>query len=88
MSYQYYILLYTSIYDYCTVPSRGGITFNQKGGASLQGADLYKKLNMYLTEHCKQMREVSLLVSTRTDIIGGREAQRLGSSQVLRPTVG
>ncbi|RSH81909.1 uncharacterized protein EHS24_008106 [Apiotrichum porosum] len=57
MSYQYYILLYTAIYDYCTVPSRGGISFNQKGGASLQGADLYKKLNQFLTEHCKQMRD-------------------------------
>lgn len=65
MSYQYYILLYTAIYDYCTVPSRGGISFNQKGGASLQGADLYKKLNQFLTEHCKQMRDVSRLLIYR-----------------------
>jgi cullin 1 len=59
MSYQYYIILYTTIYDYCTVPSRGGVAFTPKGGASLQGADLYKKLNAYLADHCRQMREVS-----------------------------
>ncbi|BEI85603.1 hypothetical protein CcaverHIS002_0510040 [Cutaneotrichosporon cavernicola] len=57
MSYQYYIILYTTIYDYCTVSSRGGVSLTAKGGASLQGADLYKKLNAFLTDHCRQMRE-------------------------------
>ncbi|KAL1405840.1 ubiquitin ligase (cullin) of SCF [Vanrija albida] len=58
MTYQYYMLLYTTIYDYCTVPSRGGsLSAQHKGGASLQGADLYKKLNHFLAEHCKSMRE-------------------------------
>ncbi|BEJ10695.1 hypothetical protein CspHIS471_0101170 [Cutaneotrichosporon sp. HIS471] len=57
MSYQYYIILYTTIYDYCTVSSRGGVAFTPKGGASLQGADLYKKLNAFLADHCRQMRE-------------------------------
>jgi cullin 1 len=59
MSWQYYILLYTAIYDYCTVPSKQSITFTQKGGANLQGGDLYRKLRTYLTEHCQQIREVS-----------------------------
>lgn len=62
MSYQYYILLYTSIYDYCTNSARGGHSLPQMprgAGASLQGAELYKKLSQFLAEHCKAMREVS-----------------------------
>ncbi|EJT47779.1 ubiquitin-protein ligase [Trichosporon asahii var. asahii CBS 8904] len=62
MSYQYYILLYTSIYDYCTNSARGGLNLPQMprgAGASLQGAELYKKLSQFLAEHCKSMRELN-----------------------------
>lgn len=57
MSYQYYILLYTTIYDYCTDTKSTSTSFQAKGGASLQGADLYSKLNTFLGEHCNNMRE-------------------------------
>lgn len=60
MSYQYYIMLYTAIYDYCTATKSGSPSFAHKGGASLQGADLYSKLNHFLGEHCNRMREVRL----------------------------
>lgn len=61
MSYSYYILLYTAIYDFCTAnrASLGGFG-SGRGGASLQGADLYRSLHGYLSEHCRTMREVSL----------------------------
>ncbi|KAK4689012.1 cullin 1, partial [Tremellales sp. Uapishka_1] len=61
MSYSYYILLYTSIYDFCTAPTKptiGGAGMN-RGGASLQGADLYRSLHQYLAQHCKEMKEES-----------------------------
>jgi cullin 1 len=63
MSYSYYILLYTAIYDFCTQnrPSVGSFG-SGRGGASLQGADLYRSLHTYLSEHCKEMREVSRLL--------------------------
>jgi cullin 1 len=58
MSYSYYILLYTSIYDFCTSPSRPPVAFTSKGGASLQGGDLYRKLRSFLNQHCQQVRKV------------------------------
>ncbi|ORX37122.1 putative ubiquitin-protein ligase [Kockovaella imperatae] len=59
MSYSYYILLYTAIYDFCTAsrPTAGhGAT---RGGASLQGSELYKSLHVFLSNHCKRLREES-----------------------------
>ncbi|ORY31833.1 putative ubiquitin-protein ligase [Naematelia encephala] len=59
MSYSYYILLYTAIYDYCT-GSRQTSSFGSganRGGASLQGADLYRSLHNYLSSHCKGLRD-------------------------------
>jgi hypothetical protein len=63
MSYSYYILLYTAIYDFCTQnrPTVGAFGGGGRGGASLQGADLYRSLHQYLSEHCRQLREVRLL---------------------------
>lgn len=60
MSYSYYILLYTAIYNYCTQPGKTGLTsFSpRRGGASLQGADLHRSLHNWLSVHCKSMREV------------------------------
>jgi cullin 1 len=57
MSYSYYILLYTSIYDFCTYTARAQ-QVGRTSGAALQGADLYRSLHSYLSEHCKSMREV------------------------------
>nr|KIR44787.1 Cullin 1 [Cryptococcus bacillisporus CA1280] len=59
MSYSYYILLYTAIYNYCTQPGKTGLpSFSpQRGGASLQGADLHRSLHNWLSVHCKSMRE-------------------------------
>ncbi|WWC88344.1 uncharacterized protein L201_003254 [Kwoniella dendrophila CBS 6074] len=61
MSYSYYILLFTAVYDFCTQPGKsGGQPFStNRGGASLQGADLYRSLHNWLSEHCKKMREQS-----------------------------
>lgn len=60
MTYNYYILLYTVIYDFCTTPARPTGTLGaSRGGAQLQGADLYRSLHQYLSEHCKALREVS-----------------------------
>lgn len=61
MSYSYYILLYTAIYDFCTQNRPHVTTFGAgaRGGASLQGADLYRSLHGYLADHCKALREVS-----------------------------
>jgi cullin 1 len=60
MSYSYYILLYTAIYDFCTQnrPHTSAFGAGHRGGASLQGADLYRSLHNWLSDHCKQMREV------------------------------
>ena len=60
MSYSYYILLYTAIYDFCTQnrPSMGSFGGAARGGANLQGADLYRSLHSYLSDHCREMREV------------------------------
>lgn len=60
MSYSYYIILYTAIYNYCTQPGKTGLpSFSpQRGGASLQGADLHRSLHNWLSAHCKSMREV------------------------------
>ncbi|WVQ84971.1 hypothetical protein IAT38_007135 [Cryptococcus sp. DSM 104549] len=71
MSYSYYILLYTAIYDFCTMPGRAGVTaFSpNRGGASLQGAELHKSLNNWLSAHCKAMRE---------------EAERLPDTELLK----
>ncbi|WVQ73430.1 hypothetical protein IAR50_003002 [Cryptococcus sp. DSM 104548] len=59
MSYSYYILLYTTIYNYCTLPGKSGLTtFSaHRGGANLQGADLHRNLHSWLSSHCKNMRE-------------------------------
>ncbi|RXK41513.1 Cullin 1 [Tremella mesenterica] len=64
MSYSYYILLYTTIYDFCTQHRPFGAHDNYirafgspRSGASLQGADLYRSLNTYLLEHSKKMRQ-------------------------------
>jgi cullin 1 len=62
MSYSYYILLYTAIYDFCTSSPKPQGQFG-RGGAALQGAELYRSLHQYLSEHCKDMREVGLLTS-------------------------
>jgi len=61
MSYSYYILLYTAIYDFCTMnrPAVGSFSAGARGGASLQGADLYRSLHSYLSEHCREMKEVN-----------------------------
>ncbi|WVF68727.1 hypothetical protein IAT40_003499 [Kwoniella sp. CBS 6097] len=61
MSYSYYILLFTTVYDFCTQPGKtGSAAFStSRGGASLQGADLYRSLHNWLSEHCKDMREES-----------------------------
>jgi len=59
MSYSYYILLYTAIYDFCTSSPKPSNQFG-RGGAALQGADLYRSLHQYLSGHCKEMREVSI----------------------------
>lgn len=61
MSYSYYILLYTAIYDFCTQnrPSLGAFGTSGRGGASLQGADLYRSLHSYMSDHCRGLREVS-----------------------------
>jgi len=60
MSYSYYILLYTAIYDFCTQnrPTMGSFGQGGRGGASLQGADLYRSLHQYLSDHCRGLREV------------------------------
>jgi cullin 1 len=60
MTYSYYILLYTTIYDYCTQNRPQVTTFGagMRGGASLQGADLYRSLNTYLSDHARQLKEV------------------------------
>jgi cullin 1 len=59
MSYSYYILLYTAIYDFCTQNRSSIGSFGaSRGGASLQGADLYRCLHQYLSDHCKKMKEV------------------------------
>jgi cullin 1 len=60
MTYSYYILLYTAIYDFCTQNKPHVTTFGAgaRGGASLQGADLYRSLHGFLSEHCKNLREV------------------------------
>lgn len=58
MSYSYYILLYTAIYDFCTQNRSSIGSFGaSRGGASLQGADLYRCLHQYLSDHCKKMKE-------------------------------
>lgn len=60
MTYSYYLLLYTTIYDFCTQNKPHVTTFGAgaRGGASLQGADLYRSLHGFLSEHCKNLREV------------------------------
>lgn len=60
MTYSYYILLYTVIYDFCTTAAKpvGGF-HSGRGGAQLQGADLYRSLHQYMSEHCKALRDVS-----------------------------
>ena len=58
MSYSYYILLYTAIYDFCTASRPGNGYGAPRGGASLQGAELYKSLHTFLSDHCKGLREV------------------------------
>ena len=60
MTYSYYILLYTVIYDFCTTAAKpvGGFS-SGRGGAQLQGADLYRSLHQYMSEHCKALRDVS-----------------------------
>ncbi|WVR06630.1 hypothetical protein IAU60_003662 [Kwoniella sp. DSM 27419] len=61
MSYSYYMLLFTAVYDFCTQPGKTGATSfsTSRGGASLQGADLYRSLHTWLSEHCREMREES-----------------------------
>ncbi|WWC71074.1 uncharacterized protein I206_105027 [Kwoniella pini CBS 10737] len=61
MSYSYYILLFTAVYDFCTQPGKGGNTqfSTSRGGASLQGAELYRSLHNWLSDHCKKLREQS-----------------------------
>ncbi|WWD18765.1 hypothetical protein CI109_103220 [Kwoniella shandongensis] len=65
MSYSYYILLYTAIYDFCTQPGKPSMNaFSPtRGGASLQGADLYRSLHTWLSDHCKDLREESSKLS-------------------------
>ncbi|KAL7420574.1 ubiquitin ligase (cullin) of SCF [Cryptotrichosporon argae] len=72
MSFAYYILLYTCIYDYCTNPTKasaGMFKATPARGASLQGSDLYGSLQKYLDEHVKRMRE---------------EGERLGDTELLK----
>lgn len=59
MSYSYYILLYTAIYDFC-VQHRPSAGYLSRGGASLQGAELYTALKGYLSQHCRTLKQVSL----------------------------
>ena len=68
MTYSYYILLYTAIYDFCTQNKPHVTTFGAgaRGGASLQGAELYRSLHTFLSEHCKSLREVSFHVFPRS----------------------
>ncbi|WVO14316.1 hypothetical protein L204_101948 [Cryptococcus depauperatus] len=71
MSYSYYILLYTTIYDYCTNPGKVGTpAFSPiRGGASFHGADLHRSLHNWLSVHCRMMRE---------------EAEKLSDSELLK----
>lgn len=60
MSYSYYILLYTAIYDFCTQnrPSASAFGGTRGTGANLQGAELYRSLHNYFSDHCKYLKEV------------------------------
>jgi hypothetical protein len=60
MSYSYYILLYTAIYDFCTQnrPSASAFGGGRGTGANLQGAELYRSLHNYFSDHCKDLKEV------------------------------
>ncbi|RSH90827.1 hypothetical protein EHS25_010002 [Saitozyma podzolica] len=61
MSYSYYILLYTAIYDFCTQnrPSASAFGGGRGTGANLQGAELYRSLHNYFSDHCKDLKEES-----------------------------
>ena len=94
MSYSYYILLYTTIYDFCiqSRPSPGSFGTG-RGGASLQGADLYRSLHTYFSDHCKEMRDVrSLAFLTRSgltpDFAGLRKALRSRPIEALCAAMG
>ncbi|KAJ3242564.1 hypothetical protein HDU81_000009 [Chytriomyces hyalinus] len=59
LTYEKYMALYTTIYDYCTsirvnpggTVSVNGLNSLQHKGANLMGADLYKKLKDHLKDH-------------------------------------
>ena len=94
MSYSYYILLYTTIYDFCiqSRPSPGSFGTG-RGGASLQGADLYRSLHTYFSDHCKEMRDVRSLADLPESVLtigfeGLRKALGSRPIEALRSAVG
>lgn len=68
MSYSYYILLYTAIYDFCTQnrPSASAFGGARGSGANLQGAELYRSLHNYFSDHCKDLKEVCWYLGVMT----------------------
>lgn len=82
MSYSYYIVLYTVIYDYCTQsrPNQFAFSSGVKGGANLQGADLYRSLTSYFTDHCRALRKVS--IALLIFLLGGKLMDRQDSENL------
>jgi cullin 1 len=87
MSYSYYILLYTAIYDFCTLnrPATGTFGAGGRGGPSLQGSELYKSLHTYLSSHCNAMKTVScFIISNSCELIKYQETEKLSDLELLK----
>jgi cullin 1 len=86
MSYSYYILLYTAIYDFCTQNRPSVTAFGSgRGGANLQGAELYRSLHNYFSEHCKDLKEAShLSLTPYGELTRFQESEKLSDLELLK----
>ncbi|KAJ4478974.1 ubiquitin-protein ligase [Lentinula aciculospora] len=81
MSFDSYTDLYTTVYNHCTSTKMHGKADSNRNGANLVGADLYAKLQEYLVEHFKTLKE-------KTSVLQDEELLRYYATEWDRYTTG